>query len=89
MIRKIEFNMSMFELDLLVQFSILFEIVVVLLFICYLKLKYGIFKHIFPTQTPATPSTISEELEINTFRPLQACFFSFLNVMMVHPIGVN
>ena len=41
--------MSMFQLYLLYQFSILFEVAVALLFIFCLKLKSGIFKRIFPT----------------------------------------
>ena len=41
--------MRMFLLDLLYQFSILFEIAVAFLFIFCLKLKSGIFKRIFPT----------------------------------------
>ena len=41
--------MSMFQLDLLYQFSILFEIAVAFLFIFCLKLKSGIFKRIFLT----------------------------------------
>jgi len=41
--------MSMFQLDLLVQFSILFEIAVALLFIFCLKLKSSLYKYIFPT----------------------------------------
>ena len=53
LVRVIEFNMSMFWFVLLVQFSILFEIAVALLFIFCLKLKSGIFKRIFPTQLMA------------------------------------
>ena len=49
LVRVIEFNMSMFRFVLLCQFSILFEIAVASLFLFCLKLKSGLFKHIFPT----------------------------------------
>ena len=39
--------MSMFQIDLLVQFSILFEIAVALSLLFCLKLKSGLFKRIF------------------------------------------
>ena len=55
--------MGMFQHDLLYQFSILFELAVVLLFLFYLKLKSSLFKRIFPTciafpSLPFSPSAI-------------------------------
>ena len=47
----IEFNMSMFRFVLLCQFLILFEIATALLLLFCLKLKFGLFKHIFPTKS--------------------------------------
>jgi len=49
LVRVIEFNMSMFWFVLLCQFSILFEIAVVSLFIFCFKLKSNFFKRISPT----------------------------------------
>ena len=57
--RVIEFNMSMFQIDLLFQFSILFDIAIVLLFLFCLKLKSDLFKRIFPTDTKQPNSSRS------------------------------
>ena len=70
-IKVIEFNMTMFLLDLLYQFSILFEIGVALLFLFCLKLKSGLFKRIFPTVQSLTncqcnaPESFSHLTDVN------------------------
>ena len=56
--------MSIFQFVLLCQFSFLFEIAVALLFLFRLKLKFGLFKPIFPTRAaPPHAADLSQGVE--------------------------